>query len=363
VAQLVDWLEGLSPWPADGFGLDRMHRILLELGHPERAFRAIHVVGTNGKSTTTRMIEELLFSAGMRSGSTISPHVERWSERIRVDCAEVDPEVALGRIHHAATAVGATQFEAVIAAAFAEFAAAEVDAAVVEAGLGGRLDATNTLGRSAVVVLTNVGLDHTDVLGSTRAEIATEKLAVVRAGSHVVIGQPEWEDAAWASGAATVVVEPGGAVALACAAAESFLGTPIDPGPATTVALPGRFERREREIRDGAHNPDGVRYLVERLGNEDYVVVAGILEDKDVDGMLELLSRVGKTLVATTTSSPRALSASELGRRAEPRFDAVVIETDPLHAVRRAHELGEPVLVTGSLTLLADLARREESRR
>jgi dihydrofolate synthase/folylpolyglutamate synthase len=363
VGQLVDWLEGLSPWPADGFGLDRMHRLLRELGHPERAFRAIHVVGTNGKSTTTRMIEELLFSAGIHTGSTISPHVERWSERIRVDCAEVDPEGALGRIRDAAVSVGATQFEAVIAAAFGEFAAAQVDVAVVEAGLGGRLDATNTLGRPVVVVLTNVGLDHTDVLGATREEIAVEKLAVVRAGSRVVIGQSEWEAAAWATGAAAVVVETGGAVALACAAAEALLGSTIDPGPAASVALPGRFERREREIRDGAHNPDGVRYLLERLGNEDYVVVGAILEDKDVDGMLDLLSRAGRTFVATTTSSPRALSAVQLGRRAERWFDVVVVDEDPLHAVRRAHELGEPVLVSGSLSLLADLVRREEPPR
>ena len=359
MAGLTAWLEGLSPWPSDGFGLDRMRSLLHALGDPQGAFGAVHVVGTNGKSTTTRMIEELLRAQGIPTGSTISPHVAGWSERIRVDCVEVDFEGALERVHAAARATGATQFETVIAAAYAEFAARGVRVAVVEAGLGGRLDATNVLADVPVVVLTNVGLDHTDVLGTTREAIAAEKLAVVHPVSCVVTGEPEWERAALLAGARAVVVETGGSVALACAAVEQLLGHAVSPEPARTVALPGRLERRPGEIRDGAHNPDGARYLVDRLPHADYVVVAAVLADKDADAMLSILARAGGTMIATATTSPRALAADELARVAERWFEHVEAQADPLLAVARAHELGETVLVTGSLTLLADLARRE----
>ena len=161
----TEWVESLSPWPSDGFGLGRMHRLLQRLGNPETRFPAIHVVGTNGKGTTTRLIEELLRSAGSRVGSYYSPHVRSWSERIRVDGAEADFERALERVRPEAG--DATQFEILTAAALLEFAEAGVDVAVVEAGLGGRHDATNVL-RSRVVVLTNVALEHVDVLGDTR---------------------------------------------------------------------------------------------------------------------------------------------------------------------------------------------------
>jgi dihydrofolate synthase / folylpolyglutamate synthase len=337
--------------------------LLRELGDPQDAFRAVHIVGTNGKSTTTRMIEELVRAQGILSGSTISPHVESWSERIRVDCAEVDLEVALARVHEAARASGATQFETVIAAAFAEFAARGVSVAAVEAGLGGRFDATNVLGDVAVVVLTNVGLDHTDVLGATRDAIAAEKLAVVRSGCSVVIGEPEWERAAWSAGAGAVMVQSGGSVALAGAAVDALVGHAVARGPASIVSLPGRFERRPGEIRDGAHNPDGVRYLVDRLPRTDYVVVAAILADKDADGMLRELARAGGTMIATTSASPRALPAAELARLAERWFESVETEVDPVRAVARGHELADVVLVTGSLTLLADLAQREAASR
>ena len=127
-----------------------------ELGDPQDAFPAVHVVGTNGKSTATRTIEALLLAEGLSVGATVSPHVRSWSERITVDGEEADLEAALARVRPAAERLAATQFETITAAALAEFAAREVDAAVVEAGLGGRLDATNVL-RTRVVLLTNVG--------------------------------------------------------------------------------------------------------------------------------------------------------------------------------------------------------------
>src|SRR5436305_9264210 len=194
------WVESLSPWPSDGFGLDRIHALLADLGDPQRRYPAVHVVGTNGKSTTTRLTEALLADAGLAVGAYLSPHVRSWGERIRVGGREADFERAVAAIRPTADALGATQFEALTAAALHAFAEAGVDVAVVEAGLGGRHDATNVL-QTRVVVLTNVALDHMDVLGDTREAIAAEKLAVVRAGATVVLGEPEWREPAEQAGA------------------------------------------------------------------------------------------------------------------------------------------------------------------
>jgi dihydrofolate synthase/folylpolyglutamate synthase len=216
----ADWIASLSPWPADGFGLGRMRTLLTELGEPQREFPSVHVVGTNGKSTATRTIAALLRGEGLRVGAYTSPHVTGWHERL-----DADPETferAVARVRPAAEALGATQFETLTAAALAEFAAAGVDAAVVEAGLGGRLDATNVLD-APVVVLTNVALEHTDVLGSTREAIAREKLAVVTSGAVVVLGEPEWERLARAAGAQEVVVTGRANAALAVAAVEDHV--------------------------------------------------------------------------------------------------------------------------------------------
>ena len=339
-----------------------MRALLAELGDPQRRFPAIHVVGTNGKSTTTRIAAALLTGAGLRAGAYTSPHVSGWSERIQVDGAPADFEAAVERVRAQAERLGATQFEVLTAAALAEFAGAGVDAAVVEAGLGGRLDATNVL-RSPVQVLTNVALDHTDVLGETREEIAAEKLAVVQPGSIVVLGEPEWEPLAREHGAAAVVVAGRSNLALALAAAESFLGRQVDPGPAQRVQLPGRLEHRSEEpleIWDGAHNPAGVGHLLPRLPSRRYVVVASVIgAGKDAEGMLAALSAIGERLVATRSSNPRALSPEDLERLGRPYFGHVERVDDPHAARARALELAGPqgaVLVTGSLYLLADLS-------
>jgi dihydrofolate synthase/folylpolyglutamate synthase len=237
-----------------------MRALLRELGDPQERFPAIHVVGTNGKSTTTRLTEALLLDAGLSVGAYISPHVVRWEERIRVNGAESDLERALTGVRPPVESLSATQFEALTAAALLAFAEAEVDVAVVEAGLGGRHDATNVL-RTRVVVLTSVALDHMEVLGDTREAIAAEKLAVVQPGCIVVLGEPEWRELAEENGAGAVVVTGRSNLALAVAAAESFLDRPVDPHAADAVALPGRLERRgERplEIWDGAHNLAGI---------------------------------------------------------------------------------------------------------
>jgi dihydrofolate synthase/folylpolyglutamate synthase len=323
----------------------------------------VHVVGTNGKSTTTRLAAALLRGEGQRVGAYTSPHVSGWHERLDTDAGGFEQAVA--RVRPAAGRLGATQFEALTAAALAEFAAAEVDVAVVEAGLGGRLDATNVL-RAPVVVLTNVGLDHTEQLGETREEIAAEKLAVVGPGAAVVLCEPEWQALARSSGAGTVVLTGRSNLALAVAAAETFLGRPVDASPADMVALPGRLERRGEaplEIRDGAHNLDGIGWLLPRVPDRRYVIVASILGDKDVDGMLAALSALGDTLVATRSSNTRALPAAELARLGSRWFMRTEQEPDPVAALAAAHAIAGPhgaVLVTGSLYLLADLAAHGE---
>jgi dihydrofolate synthase/folylpolyglutamate synthase len=341
-----------------------MHVLLRELGDPQERFPAIHVVGTNGKSTTTRLTEALLLDAGLSVGAYLSPHVRGWSERIRVGGEEADFEPAVGSVRAAAESLGATQFEVLTAAALVAFAAAGVDVAVVEAGLGGRHDATNVL-RTRVVVLTSVALDHTDVLGDTREAIAAEKLAVVQPGCTVVLGEPEWQELAEENGAASVVVTGRSNLALAVAAAESFLGRTVDPHAGDGVSLPGRLERRGEgplEIWDGAHNLAGVGWLLPRLPSlphGGWTIVCSILRDKRPGMMLEALSVLGPTLVATESRNGRALPAVELAALAKAHFERVETEPDPAAARARAHELADPdgaLLVTGSLYLLAELS-------
>ncbi len=349
----TDWVESLSPWPRDGFGLGRMRALLAKLGEPQLAYPSIHVVGTNGKTTTTRTIEETLLREGLQVGAYTSPHVTGWAERIRVGGREADFERAVERIRPAAEALGATQFEVLTAAALAEFAAAAVDVAAVEAGLGGRHDATNVL-RSPVQVLTNVALEHRQVLGSTREAIACEKLAVVQRGATVVLGEPEWEELARANGASRVVVETRGNRWLAAAAVEAFLGRYVEPA---VVRLPGHLERRAGEIWDGAHTPEAIRYIAPSLPELGAAVVS-LLDDKDAGGILRILAQHARTLVATSSSHERAVPAQVLAEQARPFFDRVEPVADPREALERAHELAGPgvVLVTGSFYLLADLA-------
>jgi dihydrofolate synthase/folylpolyglutamate synthase len=354
------WIESLSPWPEE-FGLSRIRNLLSALGNPQLTYPSIHVVGTNGKTTTARMLEALLDGEGLNVGTYTSPHVVGWKERIHVGGEEADFVQAIERIRASAEELGATQFEALTAAALSEFAHAQVDVAVVEAGLGGRHDATNVL-RSPVQVLTNVALEHTEYLGSTREEIAAEKLAVVQPGATVVLGEPEWEDLARASGAGLVVIVSRSNLALAAAAAQEFLGRVVDPAPAQDVVVPGRLERRSEaplEIWDGAHNLAGVGYLLGRLPSRRYVLVLSILADKDVEGMLAAFSVLGDRLVATSSSNPRALPADELAQRAEPFFAEVEAISDPSAALERARRAADEegaVLVGGSLYLLTDLA-------
>jgi dihydrofolate synthase / folylpolyglutamate synthase len=352
------------------FGLERMHDLLGRLGHPERRFDAIHVVGTNGKGSTVLFAEALLEAEGVRTGSYLSPHLTSFRERIRVGGAEIEPaayEEAVLRVRDA-IGVGVTQFEALTAAAFCAFAAAGVEWGVVEAGLGGRLDATNVLSRSRVQVLTNVSLEHTELLGTTREAIAAEKLAVVPEGGRLVVGEAEWAGLAPQAKSVEVVRTEGTYQdqnrAVAQASVEVALDRPVDPAPMRTVRVPGRMEVRGSEpleIWDGAHNPDGMARLVAELpelvgGREPRVAVFSTLGEKDVVGMVRLLSGVCEVIVSTQSTNPRVLPAAELaavaGGEAEP---------DPVKARERAIQLagsGGAVIVCGSLYLLHDLITR-----
>jgi dihydrofolate synthase/folylpolyglutamate synthase len=339
----TQWVASLSPWPEE-FGLDRMRALLERLGDPQTGYRSIHVVGTNGKSTATRTIAALLRAEGLRTGAYTSPHVSGWHERLDRDPASFERAVA--RVRDAAEELGATQFEVLTAAALVDFAEREIDVAVLEAGLGGRLDATNVVD-AEVVLLTNVTLEHTDVLGETREEIAREKLAVAHAARIVVRPDNTFDDLVPGS---PVLIDGG-----AREAAESFLGHTIEHDP--EVTLPGRLEHRGGEIWDGAHTPEGVDWLLARIPVHDYALCVSILGDKRVEELLERLGRAGSTLVATRSSNPRAMSAKDLAERAKAHFSDVHAVGDPRKALARARDTGRPVIVTGSLYLLADLYR------
>jgi dihydrofolate synthase/folylpolyglutamate synthase len=378
------------------FGLERMRRLLTVLGTPQERFRAIHVVGTNGKSSTARMAAALLEAHGVRTGTFLSPHLSSFAERIRIGDADLAPEAFGAAVQRAAAAAAkvdrtleegdrVTQFELLAATAFAEFARQGVEVAVVEAGLGGRHDATNVLG-APVVVLTNVGLEHTRWLGPTVPDIAREKLAVVKPGATLVTGplQPEVQALAAGTGATVVPAAPAEAgpagyqranFAAALAAVRALHGE-LDPAVVAEVAarvqVPGRMQvvaERPLTIYDGAHNPSGMGALVEALdvGGRRLIAVVSILDDKDAAGMLRAL--LGKTAGAVFTRSlhPRALSPATLASLAEQLGGpASEIVPEPHDAVARAQELAGldgAVLATGSIYLVADLLAEPGRRR
>ena len=391
-----DWLLGLEQLGMR-FGLHRMRRLTAVLGDPQERFRAVHVVGTNGKSSTTRMTAAILGRHGLRAGAYLSPHLVSFTERILLAGADIGEDAfaeACARVKAEADALDAeaaaddrvTQFEALTAAAFLALAEDGVDVAVVEAGLGGRLDATNVL-TAEVDVLTNVALDHTRLLGSTVAEIAAEKLAVVDPGATLVVGSALHPDAealaeetAERMGARLVhaTADAGfellaqGAFqrrnfATARAAAEALIG-PLDAAAvrdaAAATLVPGRFqvvEERPTVVFDGAHNADGIAALAatlpEWLGGRRLVAVVSVLDDKDAAAMFASLLPLCDDVVVTSNANPRALPAEALASLAGRATHA---ESDPRRAVELAKQLsGEHgvVLATGSIYLIADLLR------
>ena len=389
-------------------GLERIQALLARLDHPERSFRAIHVVGTNGKSSTTRFACAAVAASGLSAGAYLSPHIAGWHERVLIAPAGGLPApigadaflAAVQAAEAAAQAVDAerggacTQFEVLTAAAFVALRDAGVEAAVVEAGLGGRLDATNVLD-APVVVLTGVQLEHTEHLGDTREAIAAEKLAVVAPGAVLIAGgmddelEPVVQRLAAERGAArALLMGPNafdddlpdlaaagsfqrGNATLALGAAAALLGESFDPRRAMAavakVQVPGRLEaigRYPLVLRDAAHNPDGARTLARELpralrGARPVVGVVALLADKDVDGVLAALAPVLDAVIATATASDRALSADRLVAAAEGHGLAAEAVAEPADALARARHragAGGAVVICGSLTLLEALA-------
>jgi dihydrofolate synthase / folylpolyglutamate synthase len=389
------------------FGLHRMHRLMDALGMPQRRFASIHVVGSNGKSSTARMIAAILERHGIATGTYTSPHLASFAERIEVGERPID-EYAFGaavkRVARAASMIESTfeegeritQFEALTAAAYGEFARRRVEVGVIEAGLGGRLDATNVL-PSGVQVLTSVALEHTRWLGSSIAEIAAEKLDVVRGHGTLVVGEldPEAEEVAMRVArersarlvhAPTEAEAPEHALgrfqrrnfAVARTAAEAFLGE-LDAAAvrraADEVEMAGRMEVVAEDplvVHDAAHNPAGAAALAESLpevlgGREPVVGVVGVLDDKDARGILRALGGSFDRIVVTGSGHPRAVPPAELLATSEevggPPAEPVA---DPHDAVARARELAGrdgAVVVAGSIYLIADLVREESAVR
>ena len=402
------------------FGLDRIRRLATVLEVPFERLPAVQVLGTNGKSSTARMIAAILRRHGLHTGAYLSPHLGSFADRIEIDerpLTEAAFAAAMQRASEASDLVErglppddrVTQFEALTAAALSELARSRVDVAVVEAGLGGRYDATSVI-EPAVVALTNVGLEHTRWLGPTERHIAEEKLAVVPVGATLAVGPLEGDalDVALQTvrdrqaslirigTEVRVEVQTGGFAVrtarrsyervllrplggfqrtnfgLAVAVAEAFLDRSLDPDlvrrAAREIALPGRLEIVERDpvvVFDGAHNPAAARALGaslnEVVGDRSVIGVISVLDDKDAASMLSALQPLCASVVFTRSSHPRALPPATLESLSRQLSGPPAeVATEPAAALDRAYELAGvdgAVLVTGSIYLLSDLVR------
>ncbi len=378
------WSAYLEALAAFGMrpGLERVSALLDALGRPQDAYRVIHVVGTNGKSSTSRYCEALLRAHGLRAGAYLSPHISGWTERVMVDGRPVEEAVfgaAVETVRAATVAlpdeVGeTTQFEVLTVAALVAMAESGVEVAALEAGLGGRLDATNVV-QAPVVVLTNIALEHTQVLGGTRELIFAEKAAVIK-GGDVVFGEldglegrarrvcsaagarpyflrdatVEGGPAAFPARSLYVAGDPADfGVALAVdGALEAWTGLSV-PTPAlyqvmnaglavaavrlllgrldeaaareslAATVVPGRLQKVGENplvLADGAHNPDGMRALARSLAAvavpRPAVGVLAIMRDKGYEEMLESLVPLLDAVVCTQASESRSLTAEEL---------------------------------------------------
>lgn len=370
-------------------GLDRVRSALAEMGDPHEHLAVAHVAGSNGKGSTSAMIEAIARASGLRTGLYTSPHLARFAERIRIDGREIEDDPFEDAIAKALRAAGGelTFFEALTVAAFEAFRAADVDLAVLEVGLGGRLDATNVIERPLACAITSISLEHTAVLGDTIDAIAREKAGILKRGSPYVLGRLPAEAALaidevaarvgagpkWMTPIAPVDVALRGehqrwnaavASAMAEMLAEQFPELPkaIRRGLAE-VRWPGRFEKVKLGdgvtiVFDGAHNDEGVQALVrafEADGNapEGTTLVFGALADKGFRPMLEALAPLAHRRIYTAPKGRAPAPFEDLVRIADG-----VIEPDPAQAIVRAIAEASPddtVLVTGSLYLVGEI--------
>ncbi|GIF00256.1 bifunctional folylpolyglutamate synthase/dihydrofolate synthase [Paractinoplanes rishiriensis] len=391
------------------FDIRKIRDLMDVLGSPQRAYPAIHLTGTNGKTSTARMIDALLRAHGVHTGRYTSPHLETLRERISLDGEPISEERLVStyrEIEPLASLIDArnseplTYFDMTTAMAYAAFADAPVDVAVVEVGLGGEDDATNVI-EAGVCVLTPIGLDHTEWLGDTIEDIAWAKAGIIHKGATVVTSlqteeamRPILERCAemgatlaregsefgvvertQAVGGQVLTLQGLGGVydeiflplfgqhqaqnaATALAAVEAFLGAGKDrqlqldlirEGFAQ-VDSPGRLERVRSApaiLLDGAHNPHGMAATVSALEEEfafrHLVAVVAVLGDKDASGLLDLLEPVAARIVVTQNSSPRSMPVAELAQVAAGIFgeDRVTVAQTMPDAIEEAVVLAE----------------------
>ncbi|MFL6270477.1 MAG: bifunctional folylpolyglutamate synthase/dihydrofolate synthase [Actinomycetes bacterium] len=399
----------LSRWPETRLepSLDRIEAFTELLGDPQRAYPVIHLTGTNGKTSTSRMIDTLLRAHDLRTGRFTSPHVERMPERISVDGEPLSDEEFVRAFNDVAPythLVDASEdhplsfFETVVGMAYAAFADAPVDVAVVEVGMGGSWDATN-VADAAVAVVLPVAIDHARYLGDTAAAIAVEKAGIIKEGSTAVLAQQEPDVAAVLLARAAEVGAPvvregldfgvaarvpavGGQVlslqglrgrydevflplygahqaqnaALALAAVEAFLGEgqPLDDevvrAAFAEVTSPGRLEVVRRSptiVLDAAHNPHGAEAtgaaLEDSFTFDPLIGVIGVMTDKDADGVLAAFEPHLAHVVCTQNSTDRALSADRLAETAREIYgeDRVTVVPRLADAIDQAAALAE----------------------
>lgn len=366
-------------------GLDRMKKALEILGHPEASYPHVIVAGTNGKGSTCVYLEKILLASGRSVGTNLSPHLERFTERFRINGEEVDEQELLSarnRLEPAVGGLGLTYFEWCVILAAELFCKKGVDVGIFEVGLGGRFDATNALD-PALSVITDISLDHTDILGSTVEQIASEKAQVARTGRPLIISATHAArkvilEHAQRIGAHSVVVDTpltgfslmegsrqGINAALACEAA-AWLGVRLDTrrleAALAQARLPGRMEwLGDRIIVDVAHNEASVLVLVEHLASRgfDGVGVVGILADKDYRSMVHALRRVCRRLFLAPVKSPRSWGFEDM--RCFADMDGVTVCDSVGMALDRALACSLPLVVTGSFYTVAEALERLRS--
>jgi dihydrofolate synthase/folylpolyglutamate synthase len=403
-------------------GLDRIRDLLDLMGRPEEGYPIIHVAGTNGKTSTARLATLILVAHGLTTGTYTSPHLQRIEERLAINgrfstseefALAVSDVAAFADLREGAGATPNTYFELTTAAAFAFFADQAVNAGVLEVGLGGRLDSTNVV-EAEVCVVTSIGVDHTDYLGESIETIAAEKVAITGPGSILVTG--DLPDAAmevarararelgiqhrrfehdygietYERGVGGWLVSVRGAettyediflplhgkyqltnLAVAVASAEALVGRKLNVealrDAAAVATAPGRMEPLASSpfvMVDGAHNADGMETLVESLREEypttRWLLLLGVMGDKNVERMIEHLAPVVKGVVTTAVDNKRAVPAVELADRvAKVLPDVPVLAADNVEYgldMARADAGGEgAVLVTGSIYLVGEV--------
>lgn len=378
---MSDFLDRLAARRRFGMrpSLDAISGVCAALGDPQKKLRAIHVAGTNGKGAVCAMIDACLRSCGLRACRYTSPHLVRINERFFVDGKPVDDatlESAADKVFHADSDTNSqlTFFEALTAVAFIAFSEAKCDYAVLETGLGGRLDATNICAPE-ICVITKIGLDHCDWLGDTVEKIAAEKAGIIKKGVPIVLGKNDPEVIAVVKTRASEVGAPffyapamadeseipdgfslEGAFnrenAVTALAALKVLKKGSRDG-LSNVVWPGRFQRVGRFIIDGAHNPPAARALAASLrkyapfAGSVPTLVAGFCGDKGVDETLRILAPLVKKGIAVRTNNPRSLDPAELARKMESAGISA-ISCDSIHLA--LEKLGSVPRKTGSVT-------------